>query len=198
LKDKVYIIGRDSIPERIVLDGDEAFRGTFLVLPGASCDVNLEILLQGSGASVDIAGLWLCQGDEQVNFRTTLRHNAGGGTSSQIFKGIAGGKSKICFDGLVYVAPGADKTKAVQGCHTLLTSREATAEARPQLEIYADDVECSHGATSGYLNPDELFYMRSRGIPETQAKKLQIISFLSEITGRLDEQTAQLVYDSIS
>ena len=97
----------------------------------------------------------------------------------------------------MYVAPGAAATKAEQLSRSLLLDSRAFVEARPQLEIYADDVECSHGCTSGYLDEDELFYLRSRGIPEQQAKKFQMIAFLSPVLSRLDEELKQTIYDSL-
>ena len=81
----------------------------------------------------------------------------------------------------MYVAQDAQKTEAFQENHSLLLSEGAVTETRPQLEIYADDVKCSHGATTGFLNPDELFYMRSRGIPEKEARTLQMLSFLAPV-----------------
>ena len=85
-------------------------------------------------------------------------------------------------------APDAQKTEAYQENHNILLDDTARVETRPQLEIYADDVECSHGATTGYLNPDEQFYMRSRGIPEDEARRLQVISFLSSVLEDVPEE----------
>lgn len=127
-----------------------------------------------------------------------MKHNSGGCTSRQLFKGIAGGTSEADFDGLIYVREGAQKTKACQENHTILLTDTARVETRPQLEIYADDVECSHGATTGFLNEDELFYMRSRGIPEAEARRMQMISFLSPVASRLpDELKNDYIYASL-
>ena len=126
--DKVYIIGRDTVPESIRLAGGESMRITLFVPEGTDCALDLTVDLDG---------------------------------------------------------PGAIHTDAAQESRTLLLSDAATAEARPQLEIYADDVKCSHGATTGYLNPEELFYMRSRGIPEAEARAMQIEAFLAPILNRL-------------
>lgn len=187
--DKVVFVGRDFVPERMSLGAGETLEVTFVLLGGASLD--LEVSLDGEGASLDAAGLYLVSGDDKANIRLNVRHNVPGCTSRQLFKGLAGGSSKASFDGLVYVAPGAFGTKASQENHSILLSSEAVAESRPQLEIYADDVECSHGATSGSLDPDSLFYMRSRGIPEQEAKRLQILSFLAPVLNRLPERQAE-------
>ncbi|MBR4826679.1 MAG: SufD family Fe-S cluster assembly protein [Bacteroidales bacterium] len=182
--DRVYTIGRDAVPSLLRLGEGEKVRMTLLVPEGVSCKLALEIDLDGPGAEIDIAGAWRCTGSEQVDVNVLVRHNVPGCTSRQLFKGVVGGSAKASFDGLVYVAPGAVRTIAHQENHALLLSETAVAESRPQLEIYADDVECSHGATTGYLNPDELFYMRSRGIPEQEARAMQVEAFLAPIYQR--------------
>ena len=196
--DKVVLIGRDEVPGQIRLAAGKSLRLTLIALPGTSEDVSMEVDIDGEGCEVDIAGLYLCRADERLSVNVLVRHNSGGSISRQNFKGIAGGNSRAVFDGLIYVATGAQKTKAYQENHTILLSDTAKVESRPQLEIYADDVECSHGCTSGFLNMEEQFYMRSRGIPEDEAKHLQMVAFLAPIVSRLPEDLASQVYDSIS
>lgn len=198
MDNRIIVIGRDELPQSLSLGRDEHLAMTFVVLPGVSCDLSLTVSLDAPGASLDLAGLFLCLGSEKVSINVNVRHNGSNCTSRQLFKGFAAGMAKASFDGLIYVAPGAGKTKAAQECHSLLLSADAVVEARPQLEIYADDVECSHGATTGYLNPQERFYMQSRGIPEAEARTLQMISFLSEVAQRLPEELKQQVYDSLA
>ena len=198
MDNRIIVIGRDELPQSLSLGRDEHLAMTFVVLPGVSCDLSLTVSLDAPGASLDLAGLFLCLGSEKVSINANVRHNSGYCTSRQLFKGLAAGSARAAFDGLIYVAPGAGKTKAAQECHSLLLSADAVVEARPQLEIYADDVECSHGATTGYLNPQERFYMQSRGIPEAEARTLQMISFLSEVAQRLPEELKQQVYDSLA
>lgn len=196
--DRIYIIGRDSVPSLIRLDEGEKLNMTLVALPGVSADVQLEIDIDGPGCEVDLAGIYLCQSDEDLRFNIMVRHNSGGSLSRQVFRGIVGGRAKALFNGLIYVAQDAQKTKAYQENHNILLDREARVESLPQLEIYADDVECSHGCTSGFLNADEQFYMRSRGIPEEEAKRLQKIAFLAPVASRLPEPLAQEIYDNIS
>lgn len=190
---RIYIIGKDEIPTEVSLKENERLDWTLVCLPGVSADVQIGISLDGPGAEVELAGLYLCKSDEKVTLNVNVRHNSGGCTSRQLFKGIVGGSANASFDGLIYVAHGAQKTKAYQENHSILLSATAKAESRPQLEIYADDVECSHGATTGFLGEDELFYMRSRGIPEKDARKLQIISFLAPVLERLPEELRDAV-----
>ena len=153
----------------------------FTVLPGESRDVDVRIDLNGPGAEAHLKGLYLCKADEKVNFHIVMHHRAPGCRSTQLFNGIAGGTAQVRFDGTIIVAPDAQKTEAYQENHNIVLTDTARVETKPQLEIYSDDVKCSHGATVGSLNEDELFYMRSRGIPEAEAKTLQMLSFLSPV-----------------
>ncbi len=161
----------------------------FVVLPGESRDIDVSIDLAGPGAEAHLNGLYLCRADEKVNFRIVMHHRAPGCKSTQLFNGIAGGSAQVSFDGTIVVAPDAQQTEAFQENHNIVLTETAKVTTRPQLEIYADDVKCSHGATVGQLSEDELFYMRSRGIPEAQARTLQMLSFLSPVipAGREEE-----------
>ena len=153
----------------------------FVVLPGESRDIDLRIDLTGPGAEVHLRGLYLCNADERVNFRILVHHRAPGCHSTQLFNGLAGGSAQVGFRGVIVVAPDAQQTEAYQENHNILLSDAARVETLPQLEIYADDVKGSHGATIGRLDEAALFYMRSRGIPETEARALQALSFLSGV-----------------
>lgn len=195
---EVYVIGRDSAPQYLRLEAGEARTLTLVIPPGVSGRYVMEVDLVGPGASLDLAGLYLCPGDERLDLRLLVRHTAGGCLSRQLFKGLVGGTARASFDGLVYVAQDAQKTQAYQENHTILLSDTARVESRPQLEIYADDVQCSHGATTGYLNPDELFYLRSRGIPEAEARRLQMVAFLAPVLRRLPEPLTEEIYGCLS
>ena len=175
----------------------EVLELAFTVLPGESRDVDVRVDLTGPGAEAHLKGLFLCRADEKVNFRIVMHHLAPGCKSTQLFNGIAGGKAQVHFDGTIIVAPDAQKTEAYQENHSIVLTDTARVETRPQLEIYADDVKCSHGATVGQLNGDELFYMRSRGIPEAEAKTLQMLSFLSPVIPAGREQEIEEAVRSI-
>lgn len=196
--DKVYVIGRDPVPSLLRLDSPQELRLTFVALPGACGKVSVEVDIDSAGCSLDMAGLYLCSSDEQLGFDVLVRHNCGGSVSLQNFRGLVGGTARAAFNGLIYVAPGAQKTRASQESHAILIGDKATVKAQPQLEIYADDVECTHGCTSGFLSDDELFYMRSRGIPEQEARRLQKIAFIAPVASRLPEDLAEQVYASIA
>lgn len=174
-----------------VVGAGEKLALTFVVLPGESRDVDVAIDLVGEGAEVELKGLYLCGGDERVNFHILMHHRAGGCVSRQLFNGIAGGTARVTFDGRIVVAPDAQKTEAYQENHNIVLSDAAHAETKPQLEIYADDVKCSHGATVGRLDEEALFYMRTRGVPEREAKVLQMLSFLSPVTPEADHDRVE-------
>lgn len=198
MNNEVYVIGRDDAPQYLRLEAWEERTLTLVVPPGTGGRLVMEADLVGPGASLDLAGLYLCPGDERLDLRLLVRHSVGGCESHQLFKGLVGGTARASFDGLVYVAQDAQKTQAYQENHTILLSDTARVESRPQLEIYADDVQCSHGATTGYLNPEELFYLRSRGIPEAEARRLQMIAFLAPVLRRLPEPLIEEIHACLS
>ena len=176
---------------QITVQAGQKLELEYVVLPGESKDINVSVDLSGPGAELSLKAMYICKAEEKVNFNILVHHRAPGCRSTQLVKGIAGGSAQVNFNGTIVVAPDAQKTEAFQDNHNILLSETAKVETRPQLEIYADDVKCSHGATIGRLNEDELFYMRSRGIPRAEAEALQILSFLSPVIpeGRQTEIT---------
>lgn len=180
----VFILrpGSSALPyDRIVAMEGAEVRVCVIVMPGTDAEVPLRVDLAGENASVRLGGAYLCGGRETVSFRTELRHRVGHCVSDQLFNGIAGGDAHAEFHGRIVVAPDAQKTEAYQTNHNIVVSDTARVDTKPQLEIYADDVKCTHGATVGSLNADEQFYMRSRGIPEKEARILQMISFITPV-----------------
>jgi len=163
-----------------------------IVLPGVSTEINLKVDIIGRGAEVRLYGAYICGGEEKVAFHTDVRHRVPECTSEQTFNGIAGGSAKADFYGRIIVAPDAQKTEAYQSNRNLQVTSGARITTKPQLEIYADDVKCSHGATIGRLDESEQFYMRSRGIPEHEAKVLQMISFLAPVTSKVPELSEEI------
>ena len=163
-----------------------------LAFPGDSEGVELTVDLLGEGAEASLSGIYVCR-EGDFPLKVTVRHKVGGCTSNQLFNGIVAGSARTVFDGRIVVAPDAQKTKAFQTNHNLLLGIDARAETRPQLEIYADDVECSHGATVGRLDEAGQFYMQSRGIPEKEARVLQMISFLSPVLEHVPEERREEV-----
>ena len=145
----------------------------------------ISVSLNGEHASCDLSGLYLPGDDEEIDFSVRMIHRVPSCNSTQLFKSVVSGNGVARFDGLIHVVTDAQKTEAYQANHNLLASDAARAFTRPQLEIYADDVKCSHGATIGRLNPDELFYLRSRGIPLAEAQLLQQMAFTGEVLAKI-------------
>lgn len=131
------------------------------------------------GASFDLDAAMIAGGEQTVELVTTLRHFEAGATSRQTVRGIAGGKATLSYLGKVAVARDAQKTDASQSVKSMLLDRTATVNAKPELEIYADDVKCAHGATVGELDAQALFYLASRGLPPAEAKALLLRAFVS-------------------
>ena len=176
-----------TIPQNIVVERDAKLDLIVLVLPGVSCDIKIDVRLAGEGAEANIYGAYVCGGDERVKISVDMHHDLPHCNSRQLFKGIAGGTSKVDFYGKIIVAKDAQRTEAYQENHNILLTDGAKVDTKPQLEIYADDVKCSHGATIGRLNEEEQFYMRSRGISLEDAKVLQMISFIAPVIEQVPE-----------
>ena len=178
-----------AFPQSIVVERDAKVTVVVLVLPGVSCDIKLDVRLAGEGAESNIYGAYVCGGEEKVKISVDMHHDHPRCSSRQLFKGIAGGVSKVDFYGKIVVAQDAQRTEAYQENHNILLSDGAKVDTKPQLEIYADDVKCSHGATIGRLNEEEQFYMRSRGISLEDAKVLQMISFIAPVLENIQNES---------
>lgn len=187
-----------SLPREYNVGAGGELSLVIVVLPGVSVDVPLDITISGEGAEVSIDALYLCSGSEKVCLKVNMNHVSGGSVSNQVIRGIVGGNARTDFFGLIKVAPDAQKTEAYQSNYNLLLSEEAKVETRPQLEIYADDVKCSHGAAVGKLDEEEQFYMRSRGISLKEARALQMVSFVSPVVEKIDDEEVRgLIYSSL-
>jgi Fe-S cluster assembly protein SufD len=174
------------------------FSCNFITLHGACTENVVDIKLQGEHAHCQANGLFLIDGQQTCLTDITITHEVGYCHSHQIFKGIADNEAIGRFYGKVLVAKGAQKTEAYQTNNNLLLNGQAKIYTRPQLEIYADDVKCSHGATIGQLNEQALFYLRSRGISLKEARLLQQIGFVQDVLDKISitplrERIAELV-----
>jgi len=136
--------------------------------------------LAGPNATTHLNGVQLLAGTQHADITTSVRHDAPNGTSRQAVKNVLAGRSRGVFQGRIEVARAAQKTDGYQMSQTLLLSPEAEVDTKPELEIFADDVKCSHGATIGEIDADQLFYLRSRGIPDAEARSMLVRAFLAE------------------
>ena len=156
-----------------------------VTLGGALVRNDLGAELAGEQAHCDMLGLYSIAGKQHVDNHTTVIHGAENCTSHELYKGVLDQRSRAVFHGRIKVKPGAQKTDAEQANHNLLLSRNAEIDTKPQLEIYADDVKCSHGATVGQIDEDSLFYLRSRGIEEADARSLLTFAFVNDVISEI-------------
>lgn len=160
---------------------DSNVKITTIDLDNAFLRRNQFIALEQQGAECTLEGIYITDGEQHCDNYIRMHHAVPHCTSHQLFKGVAEGASHAAFTGHVYVAPGAQQTVALQENHNIVLTDQARIDTRPQLEIYADDVKCNHGATIGRLDPEAIYYMRQRGISIEAAKRLQIEGFIDEI-----------------
>ena len=146
---------------------------------------DLHTSLMGSGAKSGLNGAYLLDGNRHVDNHARVDHMAPGGFSDQYFRGVAGGSGKAVFNTAVYVHPGADETEATQSNANILLSARAEVDTKPELEIYADEVIASHGATVGQLDEQAVFYLRSRGLNEKEARQLLTTAFCRSVSDKL-------------
>ena len=166
---------------RVRQEGDSRYDGFVASLGGAWSRCEHHVELAAPGASFALDGLYLAGDRQFVDHHLDVRHAAPGCTSRETFKGLLHGAGRAVFDGRVVVEKDAQKTDAALNNANLLLSHNAEVDTKPQLEIWADDVKCSHGAAVGQIDPIELFYLRSRGIPEAQAREMLCLGFAQEI-----------------
>ena len=156
-------------------------------LGGRLVRYGIDVSLDGSGATVVLNGLYVARGRQHVDFHTRVDHREPGGTSEQVYKGLLDGHGRGVFNGRVLVHRDAQLSDASQSNHNLLLSENAEIDTKPQLEIFADDVKCSHGATVGQLDERAVHYLRSRGLGEEAARALLTFGFAEDVLARMGE-----------
>lgn len=177
-----------------------AERGTYdsfaLNLGARMVRTEVHARLAGPGAVTHLNGAQLLSGTQHADFTTVVRHDAPHGTSRQTVKNVLAGRSRGVFQGRIEVARHAQKTDGYQMSQSLLLSPDAEVDTKPELEIFADDVKCSHGATVGELDAEQLFYLRSRGIPDAEARSMLVRAFLAEALDAVSHAAARAVLES--
>ncbi len=158
---------------------------------------NLEIALDGEGCESHFFGLYLLEKNTMADNHTVVDHRKPNSFSNELYKGIMDGNSKGIFNGKIYVRPHAQKTNAFQTNRNILLSDTATINTKPQLEIWADDVKCSHGCTSGQLDEEALFYLQSRGISKVSAQALLLYAFAGEILDPMKDERLRDYLDQL-
>lgn len=156
-----------------------------IMLGGALARTETHVALDGEGASVELDGLFAGTRNQHLDNLTAVDHIRPHCESTQLYKGILDQGARGVFDGRIIVRPGAQKTNSRQENRNLLLSETAIVDSKPNLEIHNDDVKCSHGSTIGQIDEEQLFYMRSRGIAEEEARNLLVYAFASQIVDRI-------------
>lgn len=180
--------GLTTMLYRITLEAGAAAHLVILSHGGSLGRIALDVTLH-DGADFQLGAILIGQGEQTIELVTTVRHVGPGATSRQIVRAVAGGTATTSYLGQVAVARAGQKTDASQSFKALLLNRGATANAKPELEIFADDVKCAHGAAIGEIDKQALFYLNSRGVPPAQARALLTRAFLSDALAGLDEVT---------
>ena len=194
--------------ERIVLaaDGPESVTvstATVRLAPGATFNqtiltsgarrqrIETQVAHPGEGASVRLDGAYLLRDQRHADLTTVVSHSGRDGTTSQLTKGVVRDQARAVFQGRIIVEKGADGTEARMGHHALILSDKAEVDAKPELLIFADDVQCAHGNTIGALDEAAIFYARQRGMPEAVARAMLTEAFVGEVVDRIEHEGAR-------
>jgi Fe-S cluster assembly protein SufD len=183
-----------QLSETSVRLGQGAVFRQFVLAEGAKlARIETRVSVEGEGALVELNGVYLCAAERHADLTSVIDHKVGGGTTRQLIKGVARKGGRGVFQGKIVVERGADGTDARMGHHALILGERAEVDAKPELEIYADDVQCAHGNTVGNLDEAALFYMQQRGIPADEARTLLTEAFLIEVVDRIAHEGAREV-----
>ena len=174
----------EEVSLRIAAGG--RYRGHFAGFGSKLSRMELEIALEGAGAEAHLSGVAVLDGKRHSDVTTHVIHRHGNTNSTQLFKHVAAGQARAVYQGKVTVAKGADGSDSTQTAKALLLGDMAEADLKPELEIFADDVKCAHGAAVGDLDAESLFYLRARGIPESQARGLLLQAFLEDAIAEIE------------
>ena len=170
---------------QVIQKDNSYFYSATITVNGGFVRNNLNLLLDGQHIDNHMYGLYIPNGSQFVDNHTIVDHKLPNCQSNELYKGVLMDKSTGVFNGKIFVREDAQKTNAYQNCRNVITSDSATMNSKPQLEIWADDVKCSHGTTTGKLNDEAIFYMQSRGIPKAEAVKLQLIAFAEDVVSQI-------------
>lgn len=168
-----------------------------LSLNGKLIRNNLHLIIDGEGIDSHMNGLYLLTGETIADNHTVVDHRKPNSQSNELYKGVMDGNSRGVFNGKIYVRPDAQKTNAFQSNRNILLSDKATVNTKPQLEIWADDVKCSHGCTSGQLDEEALFYLQSRGISKDSARALLLYAYAGEVIDKIQNEPLRTYIDGL-
>jgi Fe-S cluster assembly protein SufD len=176
---------------------DSHFDTNTITLNGDWVRNNLNIVPEAEHCETHLNGLFITRGNQHVDNHTLVDHRKPNCQSNQLYKGILDAKSTGIFNGKIFVRRDAQKTNAYQSSKNILLSDDATINTKPQLEIYADDVKCSHGSTTGQLNEDAMFYLRSRGLGEDSARNLLLFAFAGDVIEKIQIEPLKIYLEEL-
>lgn len=177
---------------RVSLGADAQFDKHIVCASNSVARHDVETAIQGQGARASLNGVVISDARAHIDLTSAIRHQAGNTTSATLVRSVVADTGRAVFQGKICVDRDAQKVEAVQNSNALLLSEQASMSAKPELEIYADDVACAHGSTIGEIDRDALFFLRSRGIPEDEAIALLLEGFLSEVVAEVDNDDIRL------
>lgn len=196
---KAYHVGTTRVWQK----RDSTFNGFSLAAGAAITRNNLDVVLNGEGAAAFLNGLYSVYKNQHVDNHTSVDHRVPNATSNQLYKGVLNDAARAVFNGKIFVRPVAQRTNSYQLNKNLLLGKDCRVDTKPQLEIFADDVKCTHGATIGQLDEDAIFYLQARGVPRKIATRLLTQGFVDDVLNRLTrdsvrEHAAGLVAPSLA
>ena len=174
--------------EQVQQEKNSTFTINTVTLNGAIVRNNLNIEVVGQNCLTNLNGTYLLKGNQHVDNHTIVDHKAPNCESHELYKGVVNDQSTAVFNGKVFVRKDAQKINAFQSNANVLLSDESTVNSKPELEIYADDVKCSHGSTTGQLDEEAVFYLRARGLSEKSARKLMIGAFVNDVLKKIENE----------
>jgi Fe-S cluster assembly protein SufD len=170
---------------------DSTFTINTITLDGALVRNNLTIAVDGQNSETNLSGAYILKGKQHVDNHTVVDHKVAHCQSNELYKGVIDDQATAVFNGKVFVRKDAQKINAFQSNGNVLLSDNATVNSKPELEIYADDVKCSHGSTTGQLDEEAIFYLRARGISEKGARALMVSAFIGDVIEKIENEAVQ-------
>ena len=187
VKTQDFGLSTTHVDHTFINQGDQSLVDMFTFsLNGGLIRNNLHFYVDGEQVVSNLNGLYVPGNNQLVDSHTVVDHRMPNSESNELYKGVLLGNSTGVFNGKIFVRPDAQKTNAFQSCKNVLASDKATMNTKPQLEIWADDVKCSHGTTTGQLSDEALFYMQSRGISQDAAKTLLMLAFVQQVIDKVE------------
>ncbi len=192
--DKIQLENESSFTiatEQVKQEKDVTFTINTITLDGGLVRNNLTIAVDGQNSETNLSGAYVLKGKQHVDNHTVVDHKVAHCVSNELYKGVMDENSTAVFNGKVFVRKDAQKINAFQSNGNVLLSDNATINSKPELEIYADDVKCSHGSTTGQLDEEAVFYLRARGISEKSARALMVSAFIGEVLAKIENETVR-------